>query len=120
MRRALLVLVAVVSLCGLVPPAARAQDSPDTEPTSGITVSEDVPRVSSLPRPDPNARPLRDTDPGGWQQVALFAFLLVGMGGIVLLAARDINSARARRDALAAGRGGLEPGAQPVDHLDRP
>lgn len=122
MRRFLLAVIASCVLLTALPAVAAAQDEPDPEPTSGITLSEDIPRISSLPRPDPNARPLRDTDPGGWQQLTLFLFVLLGMGGVALLAGRDVAKAKANRAALATtavgSGGGLQAGPKTIDDLD--
>jgi len=74
--------------------AQQPRDDPDGDPS---TDDAPLPDQDMIPRPN-SGRPPRDAgDRGGALQGLVFALIVIGVGGIAVLAVRESRRARARR-----------------------
>lgn len=104
------VLAAVTVLSG--PPVAAAPnqqpDAPADDGTGGSADEDEnpqpvVPDQDIIPQPNSGHEPTEAGDRGGALQVAVFAAIVVGVGTVGLLAARDIRRSRARAGTAPQG-----------------
>ncbi|MCB0977067.1 MAG: hypothetical protein KDB02_06370 [Acidimicrobiales bacterium] len=92
-------------LLGAVAVAFFAGDSGESTSATTTTmvlgpdgsVVPQVERPSSLPRPNSGKKPEEAGDPGGWEQLTVFALVAVGMLGIGTVVFRGGKRTRARR-----------------------
>ena len=110
MRRCLAALVAAFVLAAMTvlagPPVAAAPnqqpDAPADDGTGGSADDEGenpqpvVPDQDIIPRPNSGHEPTEAGDRGGALQVLVFVAIVVGVGTVGLLAARDIRRSRAK------------------------
>jgi hypothetical protein len=67
-----------------------ADEQPDENPQPGAA-EQDI-----IPRPNSGHEPTEAGDRGGALQIFVFVAIVAGVGGIVLLATRDVRRSRAR------------------------
>ena len=99
MRRALAALLVVATLTVaasvVAAPVAGAQDEP-------TTTFQPAPSPDIIPEPNSGAAPRDENDRGGWAQYAVLIGIVVGLGVIVLLVARESRRKRqAQGDATS-------------------
>jgi hypothetical protein len=116
-RRALASIVLIVAALAVLPiaspvgaavaaggsVAAQAQepeDDPDGDPS---TDDAPLPQQDMIPEPNSGRAPTDAGDRGGALQGVVLLFILVGVGGIAVLAVRESRRARARRSPGSDG-----------------
>lgn len=79
----------------------QPEDDPDGDPS---TDDAPVPEQDMIPEPNSGRPPTDAGDRGGALQGGVFLLIVVGVGGIAVLAVRESRRARARRTAASDGR----------------
>ncbi len=93
---------AAVAAVGSVPAAAQQpEDDPDGDPS---TDDAPLPEQDMIPEPNSGRAPTDAGDRGGVLQGVVLLCIVVGVGGIAVLAVRESRRARAGRVAASDGR----------------
>jgi hypothetical protein len=85
---------AVAAVGSVAPQAQEPEDDPDGDPS---TDDAPLPQQDMIPEPNSGRAPTDAGDRGGALQGVVLLFILVGVGGIAVLAVRESRRARARR-----------------------
>jgi len=78
----------------------QPEDDPDGDPS---TDDAPVPEQDMIPEPNSGRAPTDAGDRGGALQGLVLLFIVIGVGGITVLAVRESRRARARRTAASDG-----------------
>jgi hypothetical protein len=76
----------------------QPEDDPDGDPS---TDDAPVPEQDMIPEPNSGRAPTDAGDRGGALQGLVLLFIVIGVGGITVLAVRESRRARARRTAAS-------------------
>ena len=92
----------VAVLLAWAPVAAASAGPVDRSPTTSVPLARGDELGNSLPLPNSGSAPRDAGDRGGAAQVAVFGLVVVGIGFIGLMVAREVRRGRRRLEATAS------------------